>query len=204
VSFTEKGRLSRRNPSGCAGRGILTHLDRPHLIFRLNPSFVFSVPNNRRGCRGGSLFHNVASFCARILDDPEIRECWSCERSNDNDTCQKLRFHRFFRPKKVPGHRRRKQTNLLIYCGAVTCNHSIEMNADYLPDDLPIRSLDRRMVCERCGHRDANGRPDWRPDDQQAVRLKPPSAGTSHAKPNSVAASSVFKGYESQTPNQDK
>jgi hypothetical protein len=32
-------------------------------------------------------------------------------------------------------------TDLVIYCQAISCNHSIEMNADHLPDDLPIRSL---------------------------------------------------------------
>jgi hypothetical protein len=42
------------------------------LIIRLGPSFEFPVANNNRGCCGGPLFHNAASFRARILDDPEI------------------------------------------------------------------------------------------------------------------------------------
>jgi Ribbon-helix-helix domain len=31
--------------------------------------------------------------------------------------------------------------DLLSYCGAISCNHGSAMNADHLPDDLPIRSL---------------------------------------------------------------
>ncbi len=48
--------------------------------------------------------------------------------------------------------------DLLIYC-----DHSSVVNADHLPDELPIRSLGPRMVCARCGHHGADVRPDWRP-----------------------------------------
>jgi hypothetical protein len=30
---------------------------------------------------------------------------------------------------------------LLVHCEAINCNHSSSMNADHLPDDLPVRSL---------------------------------------------------------------
>jgi hypothetical protein len=53
--------------------------------------------------------------------------------------------------------------DLLVYCEAISCNHSTVMNADHLPDDLPIRSLGPRMVCARCSHPGAGVRPDWRP-----------------------------------------
>jgi hypothetical protein len=53
--------------------------------------------------------------------------------------------------------------DLLVYCGAIDCNHGTVINADHLPDDLPIRSLGPRMVCARCGHRGADVRPDRRP-----------------------------------------
>jgi hypothetical protein len=52
---------------------------------------------------------------------------------------------------------------LLVYCNALDCNHSAQLNADHLPDNTPIRPLGRRMVCTRCGHRGAEVRPDWRP-----------------------------------------
>jgi hypothetical protein len=92
--------LSRRNPSRSrrrsAGRALPTYLDRFHVAVCFSPSFKFPVANNRRGRRSGSLLHNAAMFCARILDDPEIGQCGGRERSNDNDSsCQKLRFHRF-------------------------------------------------------------------------------------------------------------
>jgi hypothetical protein len=45
--------------------------------------------------------------------------------------------------------------SLLVYCGALDCNHSAQLNADHLPDDTPIRPLGRRMVCGHCGHRGA-------------------------------------------------
>jgi hypothetical protein len=53
--------------------------------------------------------------------------------------------------------------DLLAYCEAIDCHHRTIMNADHLPDDLPIRSLGPRMVCGRCGRRGADVRPDWRP-----------------------------------------
>jgi hypothetical protein len=92
--------LSRRNPSRSrrrsAGRALPTYLDRFHVAVGFSPSFKFPVANNCRGRRGGSLLHNAAMFCARILDDPEIGQCGGRERTNDNDSsCQKLRFHRF-------------------------------------------------------------------------------------------------------------
>jgi hypothetical protein len=33
------------------------------------------------------------------------------------------------------GHMRSHCTDLVIYCEAISCNHSIEMNADHLPDE---------------------------------------------------------------------
>jgi hypothetical protein len=35
---------------------------------------------------------------------------------------------------------------LLIYCGSGRCHHGATMNADWLPDETPVRSLCRRMV----------------------------------------------------------
>jgi hypothetical protein len=52
---------------------------------------------------------------------------------------------------------------LLVYCGLGRCHHSATMNADWLPDEMPVRSLCRRMVCTRCGMIGADVRPDWAP-----------------------------------------
>jgi hypothetical protein len=54
--------------------------------------------------------------------------------------------------------------DLLVYCGSGRCHHSATMNADHLPDDMPVRSLCPRMVCTLCGYVGADVRPDWGPD----------------------------------------
>ncbi|SRR6266481_2985656 len=41
--------------------------------------------------------------------------------------------------------------NLLVYCESLWCNHSAVMNADGLPDEMPVRSLCPRMVWTACG-----------------------------------------------------
>jgi hypothetical protein len=53
--------------------------------------------------------------------------------------------------------------DLLVYCGSGRCHHSATINADWLPDDMPVRSLCSRLVCTRCGMIGADVRPDWGP-----------------------------------------
>ena len=53
--------------------------------------------------------------------------------------------------------------DLLVYCESTWCNHSATMNAHWLPDETPIRSLGARMVCTACGLVGADVRPDWSP-----------------------------------------
>src|SRR5262245_22079100 len=53
--------------------------------------------------------------------------------------------------------------NLLVYCESLWCNHGAVMNADALPDEMPVRSLCPRMVCTACGLIGADVRPDWSP-----------------------------------------
>jgi hypothetical protein len=49
---------------------------------------------------------------------------------------------------------------LLVYCGSGRCHRSATLNGDCFPDDMPVRSLCRRMVCTRCGMIGADVRPD--------------------------------------------
>src|SRR5438105_2987236 len=49
------------------------------------------------------------------------------------------------------------------YCASGSCHHSATMNADWLPDGMPVRALCSRMVCTRCGMIGADVRPDWGP-----------------------------------------
>jgi hypothetical protein len=53
--------------------------------------------------------------------------------------------------------------NLVVYCHSLWCNHSAVINADWLPDETPVRSLSPRMVCTACGLIGAEVRPDWSP-----------------------------------------
>jgi hypothetical protein len=53
--------------------------------------------------------------------------------------------------------------DLLVYCASPWCNHSATINADWLPDNVPVRSLCSCMVCARCGLIGADVRPSWVP-----------------------------------------
>jgi hypothetical protein len=52
---------------------------------------------------------------------------------------------------------------VLVYCISNRCNHRTTINVDWLPDETPVRSLCRRMVCTECGSIGADVRPDWSP-----------------------------------------
>jgi hypothetical protein len=52
---------------------------------------------------------------------------------------------------------------LLVYCGSGRCHHSATMNADWLPDETPVRSLLSPDGLHPCGMIGANVRPDWGP-----------------------------------------
>src|SRR5215472_4756530 len=67
--------------------------------------------------------------------------------------------------------------NLLVYCESVWCNHSAVMNADPLPDELPVRALCPRMVCTACGLIGADVRPDWSPHTNRRPSWPEPSRG---------------------------
>ena len=58
--------------------------------------------------------------------------------------------------------------DLLVYCASGWCHHSATMNADWLPDETPVRSLCPRMVCTKCGMIGADVRPDWSPHTRPA------------------------------------
>src|SRR5688572_7243514 len=47
-------------------------------------------------------------------------------------------------------HSRLRMPDLLVYCESTWCNHSATLDADWLPDETPVRSLCPRMVCTRC------------------------------------------------------
>ena len=50
---------------------------------------------------------------------------------------------------------------ILVYCTDYKCSHSIELSADRWPDDVRLSDLEPRFVCQACGHRGADVRPDF-------------------------------------------
>jgi hypothetical protein len=50
---------------------------------------------------------------------------------------------------------------LLIYCPDFRCSHSIAISADQWPDLVRLSDLESRFVCNACGKRGADVRPDF-------------------------------------------
>jgi len=50
---------------------------------------------------------------------------------------------------------------VLIYCADYKCSHSIEMMADRWPDDKRLSDIEPRFVCQVCGKRGADVRPNF-------------------------------------------
>jgi hypothetical protein len=49
---------------------------------------------------------------------------------------------------------------LLIYCSDYKCSHSIAISADPWPDDVRLSDIEPLFVCQACGKRGADVRPD--------------------------------------------
>jgi hypothetical protein len=58
----------------------------------------------------------------------------------------------------------------LVYCADYRCSHSIAISGDPWPDDVRLSDIEPRFVCEACGKRGADVRPDfnW---DKKPVRV---------------------------------
>jgi hypothetical protein len=57
-------------------------------------------------------------------------------------------------------------SGVLVYCSDHGCSHWTRLNADQWPDDLRLSELEPKFVCQACGHRSADVRPDWRSQAQ--------------------------------------
>jgi hypothetical protein len=51
--------------------------------------------------------------------------------------------------------------DLLVYCADYKCSHGIRMSADRWPDHIRLSDLEPLFVCQACGRRGADIRPDW-------------------------------------------
>src|SRR5882724_3084650 len=50
---------------------------------------------------------------------------------------------------------------LLVYCADYRCAHAVRISADRWPDETRLSDLERLFVCQACGRRGADIRPDW-------------------------------------------
>jgi hypothetical protein len=50
---------------------------------------------------------------------------------------------------------------LMVYCLSPRCHHHAVLDGDFLSDDYPVKALEHRMICTRCGAIGADVRPDW-------------------------------------------
>jgi hypothetical protein len=50
---------------------------------------------------------------------------------------------------------------ILIYCADYTCSHSTAISGDRWPDHVRLSDLESRFVCQACGKRGADIRPDF-------------------------------------------
>jgi hypothetical protein len=75
------------------------------------------------------------------------------------------------RPQKITFAEMREMGvhGLLIYCADYRCSHSIAIRGDAWPDDVRLSDIEVRFVCQACGKRGADIRPDW----QSAKRMVP-------------------------------
>jgi hypothetical protein len=67
------------------------------------------------------------------------------------------------RPQKITFGEMREMgvRGVLVYCADYTCSHSVTMDAGAWPDDLRLSDIEDRFVCQRCGRRGADVRPDF-------------------------------------------
>lgn len=49
-------------------------------------------------------------------------------------------------------------SGVLVYCH---CGHHVAMDADCWPDEMRLSDLEPRFVCQGCGYRGAEIRPDF-------------------------------------------
>ena len=57
---------------------------------------------------------------------------------------------------------------VLVYCSDYKCSHSTAISADQWSNDVRLSDIEPRFICQACGHRDADVRPDWASDEAYA------------------------------------
>lgn len=75
----------------------------------------------------------------------------SCGKGSQVYSSQKITFREL---------REMGLSGVLIYCSDYKCSHYIKASADPWPDETRLSDIERRFVCEKCGTRGADVRPD--------------------------------------------
>jgi hypothetical protein len=67
------------------------------------------------------------------------------------------------RPEKITLGEMRESgmRRVLVYCGDFRCSHHTDISADQWPDEVRLSDLEPRFVCEACGRRGADVRPNF-------------------------------------------
>ena len=53
-------------------------------------------------------------------------------------------------------------SGVIVFCCDSRCGHSVKLSADCWPDKLRLSDIEGLFVCEVCGNRGANVRPDFK------------------------------------------
>ena len=61
---------------------------------------------------------------------------------------------------------------LLIYCADYRCSHSIAISGDAWPDHVRLSDIEDRFVCQACGKRGADVRPDFNWDRKSVGAMR--------------------------------
>jgi len=81
------------------------------------------------------------------------------------------------RPQKITLGEMREMgvRGLLVYCSDYKCAHSVAISADRWPDHVRLSDLEAQFVCQACGTRPAELRPDFNWDKKAAAgsRINP-------------------------------
>ena len=59
---------------------------------------------------------------------------------------------------------------LIVYCADYNCSHSVRLDADRWTDEMRLSDIECQFVCQACGTRGADVRPDfnW---DRKPIRI---------------------------------
>jgi hypothetical protein len=100
---------------------------------------------------------NLAGLCA-----PRSR--WpSLAASLDVRSAESWAMPTFTRQQKITFGEMRASgvRGVLIYCSDYRCSHSTAISVDRWPDDVRLSDIEPRFICQACGHRGADVRPNF-------------------------------------------